>query len=422
LSSSNDVCGLLEALLGGGLSNDFAVGLRRFCRALAGVCGLDNAFRTLLGEDGLRLGDAPPDLREALSRVLSGVPVPATVEWVLRTLYGLKPSEDSGFRVDHTVGVGIRDSIDYVVVRKQGGIAGWVCGPLARAVEGSLGATCLPERGLGSADALRIVSEYVAESSGRRLFKLLTRVSSNVATLLPGVSPYATLAWVLRFTPLPVLRSALSGCGLRGRLADVLKELSLAVFDLSSCTLYRSVDSVPPKLLKRGECVVTAYKVIVKRESFEGGAYKVFGEEVATSPTYALLDYLTSGWLRAEEILFGKSPAASILEKYVAGSLNGQPPPSRRAGEAIRAALEAGVLKITTVPGKDEFSDNDISLALELSRAVQSGVLEVSVGWDGVVRGNALINRYALIFRPSYIVKSSETLRKNVLRWVEGRL
>ncbi len=419
MGRANDTCGLLEALLSGRLRDDFISVLRRFCNDLSRVCSIDEAFKTLLGEDGLRVADALPDLREVLLKVISGVPLPATLGWVTRTLFGVKPSEDSGFRVDHTVGVGIRDSTDYVVMRKEGGVASWICGPLIKTIEDSLNSTCLPE-GLGKAESLRIISTYITESSGRRLLKLLTRLSADAVALLPGVSTYSTIAWVLRFTPLPVIRETLRDCGLSVGLRDVLRRLSLALFDLRTCRLYKGVNEAPPKLLKRGDYVIITSKLIVKRESYGEGTYRVFGEEVSSSPAYALLDYLTSGWLRAEEILFGRSPATSILERYVKEMLRERPRPSRRACEAIRATIDSGVLKVTTVPGRDEFLDEDVSLILELSGAVQAGILEASVGWDGVLRGNALINRYAVVFKPSYVIRLSSKLHDAVLQWVGG--
>jgi len=46
-----------------------------------------------------------------------------------------------------------------------------------------------------------------------------------------------------------------------------------------------------------------------------------------------------------------------------------------------------------------------------LRTLVTYGVMNASLGWDGVERGNDVINRYAVRFKPTYVLRASKSLQ-----------
>ena len=46
-----------------------------------------------------------------------------------------------------------------------------------------------------------------------------------------------------------------------------------------------------------------------------------------------------------------------------------------------------------------------------LRTLVTYGVMNASLGWDGVERGNDVINRYAVRFKPTYVLRTSKSLQ-----------
>ncbi len=406
-------CALLRDFLGGASGEEFREGLTRACSLTRLACRAYRAADTLFGGGDVSVGELPDDLRGIVSAASSptgALPV-GSPGWLARTFLGLRALG----------GEGVADRSPVV---RSGGVGEWFCSAFVEGLEGALGAVghggggprCSEGVG-GRAEALLALSEALGGRGSRNLKSVLGGVSEAVLNLLPGVSAHATLAWLLRFAPIPSVREGVQACGFGGvdALKSLLRGFSPAVFDLSGCRLYRGVDEVPGRLLSRGDYLVTSGFIVVRREGRVGRDYVIYGEEVPASGTYAFLRALLDGWVRAEEVLFGTSPSLKALEAFVEGNLRDlKPRLSPRGVGAVEAVLEGREYKVVTLPGKDEFSEEDAALVLELTQLVTAGVMDASVGWDGVRRGNAVVNRYAVRFKPTHVLRASKRVRSLV--------
>ena len=397
-----EFCRLIDGVLRGGLKDEFMRGLRGLDSRIRVACRAFLAANTLFGEGDIRVGELPEDLRRVVEEATSGTSPVGGVGWLVRTFLGVRALSPAGGGDAHVI--------------RSGGVGEWVCREFLGVVDDLSGSSSRLEGG-GRAEALITLSRCVSDSRSGNLRDVLAGVSRSLLRLLPGISGYATLAWVLRFAAIPSVREGLRGCGVKwvSALNALLKEFSPAVFDLSECRLYRGADGVPSKLLSRGDYLITSGSVVVRREGREGRDYVIYGEEVPASPIYAFLDAATEVWVRAEEVLFGTSPTLKTLESFVEANMRGvQPRLSARARKVIEVLLGGGGFKVVTVPGRDEFAPEDQALVLELTQVTPLGVLDVSVGWDGVMRGNAVINRYAVRFKPTYLLRASKRVRELV--------
>ncbi len=397
-----EFCALVNAVLEGASRSAFLEDLARLCRRVGAACRPFLAADVLLGEGGVRVGELPEDLQRVIGEASSSIPPVGSVGWLTRAFLGVRASSTGG---------------DAFVTR-SGGVGEWVCGAFLKSVEVvGEGLRCL-EGGEGRAEALITLSRSVNPYEAGNLRAALAGVSESVVSLLPGVSRYVTLAWLLRFASMPSIREGLRACGLRGikPLESLLREFSPSLFDLSECRLYRSVEEAPRKLLSRGDYVLTSGSVVVRREGLEGRDYVIYGEEVPASPIYGLLNAITEGWVRAEEVLFGTSPTLKVLEGFIEANLrDGGLRLSARGRAVVEAVLKGSGFKVVTIPGRDEFASEDKALVLELTQAVACGLMNASVGWDGVKRGNAVINRYAVRFKPTYVLRASKRLQALVI-------
>jgi len=398
LTSEDEFCALLEDALKGRSKDEFIGKLGGLCPHVRTACRAFSAANSLFSGGDVKVDELPDDLRQVLKEIASGIPPVGSVGWLARTFLGVRVSGGGS---------------DASVVR-SGGVGEWVCGGFVRRIESlGNGLRCL-EGVEGRAEALITLSRFLSTQGTSNLRAALAGVSESLLDLLPGVSRYATLAWLLRFTSMPSIREGLRACGFRdaGALKSLLEDFSPAVFNLSECRLYRDVREVPGKLLSRGEYLLTSGSVVVRREGWEGRDYVIYGEEVPASPIYGFLNAVTEGWVRAEEILFGTSPTLKALEGFIEANLRGTKLRlSARSKRVVEAALKGEEFKVVTLPGKDEFSAEDKALVLELTQVVTYGVMNASVGWDGVKRGNAVINRYAVRFKPTYVLKASKSLQ-----------
>ena len=401
------LCSLVEGVLKAGSKEEFLGSLRRLCSNLRAACRSFSAATTLFGGGDVRVSELPDDLRRVVEESTARPPV-GGAGWFARVFLGVRASG-----ADDVIGV------EGALVVRHGGVGEWVCGEFAKRVEAlSSGLRCL-EGVEGRAEALVTLSRSLRDPNAGGLRAALARVSESVLSLLPGVSRYVTLAWLLRFASIPVIREGLRGCGFRGVnvLEALLKEFSPALFDLSECRLYWGAEGLPKKLLGRGDYLITSGFVTVRREGWEGRDYVIYGEEVPASPTYGFLNALSEGWVRAEELLFGASPTLKLLEGFVEGNIRGAKPKlSARGRRVVEAVLRGEEFKVVTIPGKDAFSSEDRALVLELTQAVACGIMNASVGWDGVRRGNAVINRYAVRFRPTHVLRASRRVRALVIK------
>jgi len=394
----NRFCDLVNEVLAGSSRDEFLSNLKNVCSRIRAACRAFSAANTLFSGGDVRVSELPDDLQEVIREASSGIPSVRSVGWLARTFLGVR-----------VLGAGSNAS-----VITSGGVGEWVCGGFVRGVEGLAdGLKCL-EQVEGRAEALTTLSRSLSGSEASNLRVALAGVSESLLNILPGVSRYATLAWLLRFAPIPSLREGLRACGFRGveALESLLKEFSPALFDLSECRLYRGVGEVPGKLLSKGEYLLTSGSVVIRKEGREGRDYVIYGEEVPASPTYGFLNAVTEGWVRAEEILFGTSPTLKVLEAFIEANLRDiKLRLSARGRKAIESVLKGEEFKVVTLPGKDEFSPEDKALILELTQVVTYGVMNASVGWDGVKRGNAVVNRYAVRFKPTYVLRVSRSIQ-----------
>ncbi len=421
-------CGVIEKVLSGDAVKEFISECRLgLCRGLSEPPLINKALSKLIG-DGLNINTLPNHVAVRFKSLIMGFGEGIPLARISRLLFGIRALGPDGRELSY------RELLSHVKVKgfsgltliKYGGACEWLCGYVAKLindvfnhlsrVSGESIGTCVNDWEVGYAESLKVLETYIPEPGGDalKLANAIKALCDGVVKVLPGVNSFTTYALMIRFTSIPALMETLRRClGVKGReavkvLRKLLRPASPALMDLRRCVIYGNVDEVPAKELSRNEYLVTIYRRVVRREIRYEDRYDVVGEEVMTSPVYGLINVLVNQWPEFEDSVLGIKSSIKLIDEFINENVkNVLNTGDKVVINFLRRLRYEGMVKLTSIPGKDEFSNESLVLALKLSPLITSALLEASAGWDGVRFGNAVINRYALRFRFSNAARRS---------------
>ena len=438
-----NVCSLLKGVVEG----EYARGLinhrlSRLYRDLRRLCLLDKAISKLVGDSGIYVSELPEDIMSRFKALvlggLGGYDVRSSLAYLARVLFGLKVVDRFGkvYGIDELIKYLRSGEVIDLRVIKEGGVCTWLCNYLPKVIKDFINhvrsSLCINSifnpymkcKELSYAEAIKVIKESIPEpgEEAKSLSKYLLRLRESVANVLPGIDEFLTYSTIMKFTPIAIIREYVSECfSVKGReliskVKEVLRPASPAIMDLSKCTIYSSIDEVPPKDVLKSNYLITTYRRVIKKEVRIEGNYDIVSEEVINSPTYALLTALTSDWVELEDIVYGTNVVARLLQRFIEDNIPKEVLNDPLIRRLLEEVLRLGEVKVVSELGKDRFGLGDIALIMKASPLVTSGLLEVSTGWDGVKFGNVIINRYSVRFRASRVAMKLGMISELLLR------